>query len=84
MNGEIPEVDFRGKIRRFVQLFRCLFFTLPANVEFIFVEITRVKKWLLKRKAGDSVKDYRSRGTEEVLAFQTSFFVCCAASLTAS
>lgn len=51
---------------------------------FIFVEITRVEKWLLKRKAGDSVKDYRSRGTEEVLAFQASFFVCCAASLTAS
>ena len=48
------------------------------------VEITRVEKWLLKRKAGDSVKDYRSRGTEEVLAFQTSFSVGYAASLTAS
>lgn len=37
MNGEIPEVDFRGKIRRFAQLFRCLFFTLPANVEHLYL-----------------------------------------------
>lgn len=79
----------RGRLQRenkkvcpIISLF-CFHSTCKCRT-FIFVEITRVEKWLLKWKAGDSVKDYRSRGTEEVLAFQHHFSVCCAASLTAS
>ena len=82
--------DSRGRLQReskkvcpIISLF-VIHTTCKCISNIYIVEITRVEKWLLKRKAGDSVKDYRSRGTEEVLAFQTSCSVCSAASLTAS
>lgn len=82
--------DSRGRLQReskkvcpIISLF-VIHITCKCISNIYIVEITRVEKWLLKRKAGDRVKDYRSRGTEEVLAFQTSFFVCYTASLTAS
>ena len=77
--------DSRGRLQReskkvcpIISLF-VIHTTCKCISNIYIVEITRVEKWLLKRKAGDSVKDYRSRGTEEVLAFQTSFSVwlCC-------
>lgn len=82
--------DSRGRLQReskkvcpIISLF-VIHTTCKCISNIYIVEITRVEKWLLKRKAGDGVKDYQSRGTEEVLAFQTSCSVCCAASLTAS
>ena len=64
--------DSRGRLQReskkvcpIISLF-AIHTTCKCISDIYIVEITRVEKWLLKRKAGDSVKDYRSRGSVSV------------------